>query len=54
MNIYIKLKFNFSGTGWTLSSPNNNGVGAPASGPSSATQFLQSQGTGAYFDVRIY
>ena len=50
IQIFIPLT---SGSGWTLRNPQNQtGVGAPATGASSATEYVQSAGTGAYFEVR--
>ena len=37
--------------GWTLADPNTFGIGAPALGPSIATESLHSAGSAAYYDV---
>lgn len=37
--------------GWTLADPNTFGIGAPALGPSVATESLNSAGSAAYYDV---
>jgi chitinase len=50
-NLALKINI-YEGHGWTLSSPGNQtGVGAPASGASLPTKFVQAAGTGAYFEV---
>ncbi|KAI1725553.1 glycosyl hydrolases family 18 domain-containing protein [Ditylenchus destructor] len=38
------------GRGWTLSNPSTTGIGAPASGPSKATEYVKLAGIGAYYE----
>ncbi|VDM44140.1 unnamed protein product [Toxocara canis] len=39
------------GRGWTLTNPSDNGIGARGSGASKATQFVQTAGTAAYYEI---
>ncbi|KAF7632869.1 Glyco_18 domain-containing protein [Meloidogyne graminicola] len=49
----IVIGFPTYGHGWKLTNPNSNDkrVGAQASGPANATQFVQSPGDAAYFEI---